>query len=158
MKNRNNRGLTVVELLVAVAIITVFITSIAYSYSAILRLAFNNTLSIKAAFLLEDTVEAVKFLKRVSWQNNIAVLDSDQDYFLSFTGSGWEVVSENIFIDGVFERKFILEDVNRDSDGRVVESPSGTLDAGTKKLTAYVSWQKSSATTTRSITTYLSDI
>ncbi len=77
---------------------------------------------------------------------------------MSFTGSGWEVVSENIFIDGIFERKFVLEDVNRDSDGRIVESPSGTLDAGTKKLTAYVSWQKSSATTTRSITTYLSDI
>lgn len=146
------------ELVIAVSVITVFITAVAYSYSVILRLAFNNTFNIKAAFILEETVEAVKFLKTANWDENIAVLDAEEDYFLHFDGSNWQVVSDNVFIDDIFERKFSLENVNRDSQGKIVEPPNGNLDSGTRKLTVVVSWQKGSATTTKSFSTYIADL
>lgn len=150
--------MTIVELVVAVAIVAVFVVVVANSYAVLLRLAFSNTQKIKAVFLLEDTLEAVKFLKTANWQEHIQPLQSESDYFLSFNGNSWAVSDENVFIDGLFERKFILEDVYRDGAGQIVDPASGNLDESTKKVTAFVSWQKGSATTTRLMSTYIAEL
>lgn len=158
-KRKSEKGLSIIELVIVVSIISVFIISVALSYSLLLRLAFSNLANVKGTFLAEETIEVVKFLKVEDWAANIASLDSGEDHFLSFNGEKWLVVSENHFIDNLYERKFVLSDVYRDASGAIVEPLAGELDEGTKKVTAYISWRKdSSATTTKILSTYITDI
>ena len=155
-----SKGLSIIELVLATAIVGAFLTAIIFSFTSFLRLSFLNIKTVKAVFLAEEGIEILKHLRNASWEENLSFLVSNgvKGYYLNFTGSGWEVSEDNVFIDGLFERKFVLEDVYRDeSSGQIVES-GGTLDAGTRKLTVYLSWLSGDATTTKYITTYLADI
>jgi hypothetical protein len=155
-----SRGLSIIELVLATAIISAFLIAVIFSFTSLLKLAFSNVKTVKAVFLAEEGVEVVKYLKDVSWENNINLLVSNgtKGYHLNFTGLGWEISEDNIFIDGSFERIFVLENVYRDeSSGQIVES-GGSLDAGAKKLTVYISWLSGGATSTRYISTYIADI
>lgn len=154
--NKSSKGLSIVELVVAVAIITIFLSAIVFAFNSFLKLSSNNIKNVKAVYLAEETMEVMKFLKSVDWVLNIAPLNSNQDYFLNFTGDSWEIVSTENMIDE-FERKFVLQDVLRDAEGKIVES-GGNLDLGTKKLTVYISWQSGIATTTKSVSTYIANI
>src|SRR3989344_5777988 len=154
-----SKGLSIIELVLATAIVGAFLTAIIFSFTSFLRLSFLNIKTVKAVFLAEEGIEILKYLRNASWEENLSFLVSNgvKGYYLNFTGSGWEVSEDNVFIDGLFERKFVLEDVYRDeSSGQIVES-GGTLDAGTRKLTVYLSWLSGDATTTKYITTYLAD-
>ena len=149
------------ELVIAVSIIAVFIISITFSFSLFLRLAFSNTQKVKAAFLTEEAVEAVKFLKQSDWEGNISSLESGTDYFLKFGGSTWEISDAYDLIDGLFDRRLVLECVLRDGEGEIVseedcEDPDA--DPGTRKITVFVSWLRNNATTTESFSTYIADI
>jgi len=149
-------GLSILELVVAVAVITIFLSAIVFSFNSFLKLSSYNIKRVKAIYLAEETIEAVRFLKTADWESNIAPLNSGQDYFLNFTGATWQIVSAGNMI-GEFERKFMLQDVLRDVAGRIVEQ-GGNLDSETKKLTASVSWLSSNATTTKSVVTYIAKI
>lgn len=145
-----------VELVVASAILSLFLVALSLSYVAFLRLASVNLNSVKATFLAEEGIEAVRFLKDADWQN-IASLNTGLNYHLNFTGLSWQIVSNETLIDG-FSRSLIFENVFRDSNGKIVES-GGTLDQGSRKLSVSVSWLSGGATTTtRSISTYIADI
>jgi len=157
-KCAGKKGFSIVELVIAVSIIAVFIVSITFSFSLFLRLAFSNTLKVKAAFLTEEALESVRFLKQSDWETHISSLESDTDYFLDFSANTWQISGNYTLIDGLFERRLVFEDVLRDNfDGRIVEE-GGTLDEGTKKLTVFVSWQRNNATTTESFSTYIANI
>ncbi|TSC60881.1 MAG: Uncharacterized protein G01um1014107_214 [Parcubacteria group bacterium Gr01-1014_107] len=154
--DKNSRGLSMVELVVASAILSLFLVALSLSYVAFLRLASVNLNSVKATFLAEEGIEAVRFLKDADWQN-IASLNTGLNYHLNFTGLSWQIVSNETLIDG-FSRSLIFENVFRDSNGKIVES-GGTLDQGSRKLSVSVSWLSGGATTTtRSISTYIADI
>lgn len=152
---KNIKGFSIIELVIASAIIAVFLSAVVLSFSSFLKFSSYNIRSIKATFLAEETIEVVKFLKNSDWETYVDPLNSNQDYYLSFDGSLWAIVSIPNMVDE-FERKFILEDVDRDAEGEIVES--GTLDLGTKKITALVSWFNGNATSTKTISTYISNI
>jgi len=148
-----------VELVVAIGILTAFVVSIAVSYSLLLRLAFANVSNIKATLLAEETIEVVRYLKTVNWDANIDPLNTDQDYFIRFVNAtNWEITGEYNLVDGIFERKFVLEEIRRNSSGVIVDS-GGSLDPDTNKITVYVSWPKDNgATTTKTMATYISKL
>jgi len=154
---KSKTGLSIVELVIAVAIITLFLAALVFAFSSFLKLAFSNVKSVKAAFILEETIEVVKFLRDASWEDNIAPPSAGAYYFLNFTRNSWTISSSNTFVGSIFERKFKFEDVSRDSNGKIVET-GGTTDPGTKKLIAEVSWWSGNATTTRTASTYITNI
>ncbi|MDO8569949.1 MAG: prepilin-type N-terminal cleavage/methylation domain-containing protein [bacterium] len=160
MKNLNKNahpGLTLVEVLIATSIILVFLLAFFGVHNLYLKTAFSNGEIIKATALAEESLEVIRFLRDSSWDTNIVPLSLDVDYYLVFVGGVWQVTTANIFIDNIFERKVRFSAVYRDSSGDIVAS-SGTIDTNTLLVVSSVSWLNGVATTTKSISTYLTNL
>jgi len=139
ISNGMNKGLTLVEVVIASAIILAAVVGLLSVHSLYLKVALANAQTVKAAYLAEEGLEEIRFLRDSSWSINIANLTSTTTY-----------------IDG-FQRTITLDAVYRDSSDDIVSAP-GTLDANTKLVSASVSWPKGGATTTKTISTYLTNI
>ena len=100
-------------------------------------------------------MDAVKILRDTSWSSGIGNLTVGSNYFFSYNGTTWVSTANNVYIDGIFERKFSLNNVYRDANDDI--AVSGTLDSGTKKATVSVSWRGRTGTTTKSASFYLTD-
>ena len=156
MKIKFKKGIGLVEVLVAVFIFTIILSSLILVSNMYLSGAGDNLRATQAAYLAEEGIEAVKTIRDNSW-SNISNMDIKTDYYLTFNTdlSIWATTTTKIYND-VFLRSFILENVIRDINGRI--SDSGVVDPKTKKLTVSVSWYGKTGTTTKSLKTYITDI
>ena len=156
-KIKNNKdGFGVAEIVVAVAVISLSFFGLLAVANVSLKTLRNNTTNIQTAFLLEESVEAVKILSDSGWSANIVPLSAGTNYYLTFNGATWKATTTNVFIDNFYERKFVVNNVNRDGNDDIASS--GTLDPNTKKITVSVSWLSQNGTTTRSISTYMTKL
>jgi prepilin-type N-terminal cleavage/methylation domain-containing protein len=151
------RGLTLVEMLIATSIILVFLVSLFAVHNIYLKTSLSSNKTIKASYLAQEALEAVRFLRDYSWTNRIAALTKGAEYELSFTSGNWNLAQTDTLIDGLYDRKVVVSEVYRDANSRIVSS-GGTLDPNTVEVTTSVSWRSGSATTTKSISTYLANI
>ncbi|KKQ03866.1 MAG: hypothetical protein US12_C0013G0004 [Parcubacteria group bacterium GW2011_GWA2_36_24] len=127
----------VVEILVAVSIITISILvsmAVAQKSVYVSRQAFHTT---QAAFLLEEGAEDARIARDNAW-SNVATLNS----------------SEQI---GIFTRTVIASSVNRDNTTKDISS-TGTNDPGTKLITITVSWLEGGVTISKALQFYIMDI
>lgn len=154
MKQKLNKGLSVIEVVIGAAIILVTVSATSLAFQAIIRSASLANHVTASAFLLEEGLEVAKLLRVADW-NNIAGLNSGTAYTLVLTDGVWSTEAESEFIDGFFERTMIVNSVYRDSNQDI--APSGTLDPNTKEITVRVSWREHEATTTRAISTYVTN-
>lgn len=152
----NKRGFGLLEIVLAVGIVSLTLFGLSSTARVSYRLISDNTQKVKAVFLLEETIEAVRLLRDQSWQARIAPLATGTNYYLIFNGTQWRSSASNEFVDDTFERRFQLADVYRDANDDIASS--GTLDPDTKKITAYVSWWTQTGTTTESVSTYITDL
>ena len=152
----NQSGFGIVEILVASVIISLVIVGLHATTAQALRLVQQSTKRTQAMFLAEETIEVLRSQRDSSWASSIGTLSSGTDYFLEFNGSVWSITTTNIFIDNLFERKFLLEAVYRDGNDDI--AGSGTLDPSTKKIIVSVSWSAQTGITTQSISTYITDL
>ena len=160
MKNLNknlNSGLTLVEVLIATSIILVFLLAFSSVHNLYLKTAFSNGEIIKATELAEESLEVVRFLRDSSSNTNIAPLSLGTGYYLVFEGGEWQVTTTEALVDSLFERVVTLSAVYRDASADIV-SGGGTLDPGTLMVVSSVSWSRGGATTTKSISTYITNI
>ena len=144
-----------VEVLVAISIITVAILSaMAVSEKAVQvsRQAFH---SEQAAFLLEEGAEIVRILRDNDWAN-ISSLTPGSDYSTVFAGGTWTLSSTPNTV-GIFTRKVSIQEVERDV-GTGDITVSGTADEGTKLVTVSISWQEGGTLVTKSLRFYIFDI
>ena len=152
------RGFVLWEVVVGTAILAAFALGLTAAFQSALKLNNLNLHFTQANFLLAEGVEAVRLMRDNGWDANIGALSVDTDYFLTYNTANnlWQSTAANVFLDGLFERKFRLSAVYRDGSQNI--SPTGTLDANSKKLDLTVSWRQGAATTTRTISTYLTDL
>jgi Tfp pilus assembly protein PilV len=135
-KNKNkNKGFLVVEILVAVSIITVFIlTAMAVAQKAIYvsRQALHAT---QASFLLEQGGENMRIARDNAW-SNVATFPEEQI--------------------GIFTRTVVASSVTRD----VVSGDigPGDVDPGTELITVTVSWPEGGITITKTLQFYITNI
>lgn len=158
-KNLNkffSKGFGLIEIIVGSAILTVSLIAVSTYFQKSLQFNQENKKIVQASFLLEEGLEVVKFFRDTSW-SNISGLTAGTFYFLNFDGVKWATTTSNVFVDGVFERKFVINNVSRDANDDIVSS-GGTNDTDTKKATLFVSWKGRVGTTTKSISTYLTNI
>jgi len=152
------RGIGLVEIVVAVAIVLLVITASIAANVAFVKVSLSNINNVKASFLITEGVEVAKLMRDESWSANIASLSSGVPYNIEFVSAKWQTTSSNIVIDSIFTRTLVFDDVyRRDSDDEIVPSSSPdskTLDPKTRKLTVAVSWGSDSD----SVSTYLTDI
>lgn len=144
------------ELVVGVSVLSIALFSIAASVQLAMKAAQQNTDSIKANFLIEEGLEAVKTMRDRGWTNNISTLASGTNYYLRYNNAKWATTTANVLIDGIFERKFILTGVYRDVNGNIASS--GAADDGTKKITVYISWRNKNSTTTEQMSAYIANL
>lgn len=145
----NENGFSVVEILVAIAVLLASFVSVITAFQVAARHGRGTLENIQAAALAEEGVEAVTTLRDAGW-NNLSSLITGTAYGLVFNGAVWATTLIPQPIDGIFRRTIVLDDVyRRNSDKDIVASSSPdakSIDSGTKKVTVRVSW----ATTTPS--------
>lgn len=152
-------GFMVVEILVAVSIITISILAamtVAQKSVYVSRQAFHST---QAGFLLEEGAEAVRILRDNAW-TNISELNVNTNYYLKFSGGTWITsTTDSDGTVGIFTRKITFANVNRDANYNIVTS-GGTLESSifSKLVTVTVSWLEGGTTVTKTLQFYLMDI
>ena len=151
-------GFGLVEIVVVAGLLAISGVAMMSAYNTILVNSLQSLYSTKAAFLAEEGLEAVRLLRDDGWSSNVAALSSGTTYWPVFsTSTGrWQAGTDPVFIDGLFERSFRLADVYRNGDGDLADT--GALDSNAKKVTVSVSWRRGQATTTKTITTYLTNL
>lgn len=149
-------GFGLMEAIAGVSVIGIFMVSVMLSIQLSQKTVNESVRSSQAAFLLEEGFEAIKIIRDIGWTPGISGLSTGTNYYLGFNGTSWVSTSTNAYIDGIFERKFALANVYRDANDDI--AVSGTLDAGTKKVTVYISWMGRAGTTTRNASIYLTNM
>lgn len=154
-----SRGVSVVEVLIASAIIMSSVVAILGVYSGLTSISLRNTAKVQAGMLLDEGAEALRFMRDVSWASNISPLVNGTTYWLFWDYStstyGWRATTSPIIIDDQFERSFVMSQVNRDVSTFDIVSSGGTVDAGTRKATITTSWFDKTSTSSKSIVMYL---
>jgi type II secretory pathway pseudopilin PulG len=155
-KKINQRGIGLIEILIAAAIIGLVLTSLAAVGNFALKISDHLKKNIIAANLAAEAIEAAKSVKEENW-NNIAGLDLGAAYHPSKTGSPlkWTLSQDSETING-FSRQVVLSPVYRDSNDDIAAA-GGTLDSDTKKITAAVFWQEGSQNYQINLTAYLAN-
>ena len=149
-------GFVLIEALVASSILVVVLAGALGALLISLQSASGNGARLEAAYLADEGIEAVRLLRDDGWDANIANLPIAAPLYLAWNGTTWVATSTNTYIDGVFERSVELSDVYRDGGGSIITG-SSDLDEGTRKVTVTVSWMADGATSSRSLSAYITD-
>ena len=156
---QDDRGVSVVEVLVASAIIMTSVVSILGVYSGLTSISVRNTSKVQAGMLLDEGAEALRFMRDVSWNANIAPLATNTPYWLYWDYStstyGWRATTTRVIIDGQFDRSFVITPVNRDSSTYNIVQSGGVVDPGTMQAQITTSWFDKTSTTSQSMAMYL---
>jgi len=155
-RNKESGGFTVVEVVVVASIISIFFVSISMYFERALTVSKQTTEYIQSAFLLEETVEAVKGIRDAGWAANIAPMTVGTTYYLYWDGVLWVATTTKYQVENYYDRSFTLSAVNRDASDNI--AVSGSNDPDTRKITATVSWRKSIGTSTRSVEAYIANL
>ncbi len=147
--NRNlrlNKGISTIEILVVVAIITIALTSLLGVVAYSLKISTSIKETNLANFLAQETMEAVRnFRDGTDWNNNgLGNLTVAAAYYSQKSTDippKWILVQGQETIDG-FVRKVIFERVSRDINDNIetIYNPAND-DPNTRKTTVKVSWQ-----------------
>ena len=153
------QGFSLLEIIVATAMLSIFLVSISVQFKKILEVGVLSTRSIQTNFLLEEGLEAVKSLRDESWSGKIANLKVGTVYYLSWNGTKWTSTTAPLVIDNTFTRSFTIASTTRDVNYDIV-SVGGTDDIGARKVTMIVRHTPKNSITviTDSIEMYLMNI
>ena len=145
------------EIVVGVSILTASFLGVLTVFNNLVKSSRSMIHLYQSAFLLEEGVEAGRILRDQSW-TNLGGWSSGTAYHLVWTGSAWSTSTTPTLLDGLYERKITETNVSRDNISQDIVTSGGTLDPGTKLVTVTVAWLESGATTTKSLSTYLTNI
>lgn len=155
-KIKKNSGISLVEIVLGSAIVLLVVIATVQSYNTYINFALGNQNNTQANFLLEEGVETMMYIRDQSWSTYIAPLTSGATYYLYFNGTTWLSTTTPQYVDSIFLRSVVVSNVNRDVNDDIASS--GTNDANTKKVTVTVAYAQGHATTTKTLSTYITNI
>ncbi|MDO8663527.1 MAG: hypothetical protein Q7K28_01655 [Candidatus Wildermuthbacteria bacterium] len=150
------KGISVVEILVAIAILGIALTSLSALSSFSLKENMLTGETAQANSLAQETIEAARnFRDGTVWTTNgLGTLNvgAGNPYYPKKSGapSVWTLAA-GVEQSGIFTRKIIFDRVFRDANYNI--SSSGTEDLNTRKVRAFVSWKDKKM----ELTTYLTN-
>ncbi len=150
-KKINQKGSLLIEILVAVFVITIAMVGASVSVSAAIEASRFSLRENQAAFLLSEGAEAVRMVRDNAW-SNISSLTLGTTYYPTYS-SGWTLSTTPNTVDG-FTRTVVFSEAYRDSGDDIVTS--GTIDTRSKKVTVTVTWDGGDSS--KSITFYIMDV
>ncbi len=149
------RGFLMVEVLVAVSIISVSILGAMAVTQKSVYISRQAVHANQATFLLEEGAEIVRILRDTNW-SNVSGLTAGTIYYPIFTGGAWTLSTTPNTV-GIFTRKVVISNVNRDNTTKDI-SITGTNDPLTKLFTITVFWSEGGVTITKTLQFYIIDI
>lgn len=136
-----SRGFTLIEIILATSIFTMFFLSISFFYKKALDVSEDTTAHIQSGYFLEEGIESLKLMRDTSWTANIAPLTPGTTYYLYWDGSTWIATTTLQKLENTYTRSFVIANVSRDASDNIV-SAGGTNDPSTKKITLNISWMR----------------
>lgn len=147
MKVSFNKGLSIVEIVIAAGIIATSVIGIVGAIQVYLKIVYANTRETQAVLLLDETAEALQYLRDTSYGSNIATTTASTTYTLYWNGTGYQLATSTISLPYGMSRTILFNTVYRDGSDQIVSS-GGSLDTNTKKATINIAWPYKNATTT----------
>ncbi len=149
------QGVSLVEVLIGISIISVLLVVIGYSintYVSARAALLNDT---KATYLAEEGLEIVRAVRDNDW-NTIDALPTNTTRYLNVSTTTFSIVTTPEVIDGQFYRQFIVRPVYRNASDDIVASTTvgATSDDGSRQIDMYVGGP-SGTTTLQAIITNL---
>ncbi len=145
-----------VEILITSAIILLTVLTLLGTHALYLRSALANTDSLKATYLAQEGLEAARFLRDVSWENQIEGRALGTNYYAGLVSGAWALSTTVSSIEN-FSRTIVFNQVGRNASGDIVAN-GGTVDPNTKLVTATVSWSQNGSQKSVSLSTYLTNL
>ncbi len=157
-KYKYKKGMSLVEILVAVFIFSIILGVLITINNFYLSNSSKNIKLVKATYLAEEGMEAVRIIRDTNW-SKISSLTSGAPYFIDFdiASSTWVSTTTENSIDS-YTRWFVLTDVMRDNTTKRIVESGGTVDPYTKLVNVYISWQDKGNTVVKSMSSYISNI
>jgi len=134
-KQRNKKGFSVVEIIIAAAVLAVFISGLVSAYVSFGRQIRTSGHKQQAAVLAEEAIEAVRNIRDSAFSNL-----TDGTYGLATTTNQWQF-SGSSDITGIFTRATTIS----------------TVSSNQKQITSTVSWQDYGNSRTVSESAYLTN-
>ncbi|MDE1975176.1 MAG: type II secretion system protein [Patescibacteria group bacterium] len=141
------KGFSIVEILVAAAIIAGVGIGISSAWQGLMRLTRTSAGLTQAAVLSEETGEALELFRDQGWKDYVAPLADGGTYYLYWNGSAYATSTTPVPTgsgDG-YDVGFTLSSVERDTNGNVVGS-GGTTDPDTVLATISVAYANATST------------
>ncbi|MFQ5661946.1 MAG: hypothetical protein ACE5F2_01705 [Candidatus Paceibacteria bacterium] len=162
LNNNYSKGMGLMEIIIGTTIISLSLVGLITAFNLFVSTGLSNTQKVQAVYILEESIEASRYIRDSGWTANISTLSKGVPYNLAFDGSNWEATTTaQASIDNVFDRTITIEDVyRRDSDDDIVASTSPdskTLDPNTIQITAKVLWDGGEVNTTTYFTNIFND-
>jgi len=156
---REQKGVSVIEILIAAAVLGIALVSLAGLINFSLRISSLINRSTQANALLQETMEAVRnFRDNTDWASNgLGTLAQGSDYYPRKTIGGdqfWEL-SLGQETAGNFTRKVVFYQVYRDENDNIGEI--GNEDPDTIKAVATVSWPEKEKINNLEVSTYFTN-
>lgn len=131
-------GFSIIEIIVATAIITLIMGAFLRSSTLAVRLLRAEKENLQAVLLAKEGLDAVRSLRDESWAN-VASSTLGAAYYPIIENGKWKLSAiDPGLINGLFTRKIIFDRVYRNALDQIVSS--GIEDDGTRKITAEIIW------------------
>ena len=150
------QGLSLVEIVIAAAIISVALVSIMQISGQSLVMSRQSVNIYTAATLLEEGAEAVRTVRDNGWSNISALSDATNYYPTFATSTNTWSLSASTSTVGNFTRTVVFSPVYRDLSYNI--ATSGTAVTSIRLVTVTVSWKESIGTIAKTLSFYISDI
>ncbi|MFH1308493.1 MAG: prepilin-type N-terminal cleavage/methylation domain-containing protein [Patescibacteria group bacterium] len=143
-----NKGISIVEILVAITIISIVFIALFGVATFYLKVSFLTKKTVQASRLIEESIEVVKnFRDGTDWDTNgIGILDTgDSNPYYPELDNGtnpphW-ILTEGVETINNFTREIVFENVSRDLANNIEDVYDISRDdPNTKKLIVTVSW------------------
>ncbi|XOB42110.1 MAG: type IV pilus modification PilV family protein [Candidatus Nealsonbacteria bacterium] len=158
-KPNKQKGISLIEILIVISIITVSLTSLLGLVSFSLNATSLTKQTSQANNIAQELIEQVRsFRDSTDWSvDGIASLTTGINYYIEKSGLPlkWQLIQGTETING-FTKKIVFKTAKRDGLDNIVEM-GGTNDTNTKKITATVSWQERNKDHQIEIVTYLTN-
>ncbi len=127
--NKTKKGFSIIEVLIASALVVIAFSSIFGVMAFFLKTARINKVSLEAESLLEATAEGVRgFRDNTEWSTDgLGTIELGVQYYPEKNlSSDWVLTSGEEAVDG-FTRWVVFYGVERDSDGNIISDDNTTL-------------------------------
>ncbi len=155
MKRFNNKGFSLVEIILAISLFTLVISSVVFFSIDSYRFTQTNEKRIKAALYIQETMNALTLSKHELWQNILENTDDGEKSIL-YQDNKYRLVDGPSTKNGI-TTSFTINKVFRDANGNIIDT-GGIEDLHTRKIDITSRWPDlTGANVTVSNRIYVSD-